>query len=314
MAILVAVKGWDPAPWVERMRARLPGRDIRAWPEDAGSGGDIDYVLAWKAPAELFSGLGNLKVIFSLGAGVDHLPPVDRHQDIPVVRVVDPDLTDRMTEWVVMQVLLHHRQHLAYAAQQEQKRWRDLPQPAAKDVRVGILGLGVLGQASALALASLGFKVAGWARSRKQITGVECFAGNDQLDAFLRRTDILVNLLPLTNETRHFVDYAFLGKLARDGALGGPVFINAGRGATQVESDLQLALTDGTLKAASLDVFEHEPLESENPFWVMKNVILTPHIAADSDPESLSSYIAEQIMTFEAGGKLANVVDPATGY
>lgn len=314
MAILIAVKGWDAAPWVERMRTRLPGRDIRAWPDDVGDGGEIDYVLAWKAPAELFRQLGNLKVIFSLGAGVDHLPPADRRPHVPVVRVVDPDLTDRMTEWVVMQVLLHHRQHLAYAAQQREKYWRHLPQPAAKDVRVGILGLGVLGRASAQALAALGFQVAGWARSRKQVADVECFAGKEQLDAFLGRTDILVNLLPLTDETRHLIDYAFLRKLARDGVLGGPVFINAGRGATQAESDLQLALTDGTLKAASVDVFEQEPLEAENPFWVMQNVVVSPHVAADSDPESLSAYIAEQIATFEAGGNLANVVDPKAGY
>lgn len=314
MAILVAVKGWDPAPWIQRLRARLPGREIRAWPQGTGKVDDIEYLLAWKAPAELLHSLGGLKVVFSLGAGVDHLLSAGDMPNVPVVRVVDPDLTARMTEWTVLQVLLHHRQHLAYARQQKQALWRELPQAAASDVRVGVLGLGVLGSATAKALARLGFDVAGWARSRKSISGVRSLAGRDQLDEFLARTDILVNLLPLTLETRHFIDYSLLSKLARDGRLDGPVFINAGRGATQVEKDLYRALTDGTLKAASLDVFEHEPLDAASPFWALENVSITPHIAADSDPEALSSYVVAQILAFEAGRPLQNLVDPQSGY
>src|SRR5690606_21454576 len=134
----------------------------------------------------------------SLGAGVDHLLGDPALPDVPVVRVVDPDLTGRMVEWVVFQVLLHHRQHLAYAAQQRARQWKGLTQPVASDVRVGILGLGVLGQAAAEALAALGFDVAGWARTPKTICRVQAYSGREQLDAFLARTDILVNLLPLT--------------------------------------------------------------------------------------------------------------------
>ena len=134
------------------------------------------------------------------------------------------------------------------------------------------------------------------------------------MDAFLQRTDILVNLLPLTPQTTGLVNRQVLSRLARDGALGGPVFVNAGRGGSQVEDDLVAALRDGTLKAASLDVFETEPLPASSPFWQMENVVVSPHVAADSDPEAISDYVAEQITAYEATGVLRNRVDPATGY
>lgn len=314
MSLLIAVKGWNPAAWASRLARHLPRHEIRSWPDAVGDPADIRYALAWKAPSEVLAACPNLEVIFSLGAGVDHLLAQPGLPDVPVVRVVDPDLTARMAEWVALQVLLHHRQHLAYAAQQREGVWRDLEQPAARHVRVGLLGLGVLGAESAKVLARLRFDVAGWARGPKQIDGITCYAGEGGLDAFLARTDILVNLLPLTPETRGFVDYALVSRLARDGALGAPVFINAGRGGSQVETDLVRALTDGTLKGASLDVFETEPLPSHSPLWKLENVVITPHVAADSDPEAISAYVAEQILAFEAGGALRNTVDRATGY
>ncbi len=314
MAVLVAVSGWDPNPWADGVRAHLSNHDVRLWPQTAGDLSDIEYLLAWKPPSDLLPRLTNLKVIFSLGAGVDHLVGDPALPDVPIVRVVDPDLTGRMVEWVVFQVLLHHRQHLAYAAQQRARQWKDLEQPAASEVRVGILGLGVLGQAAATALAALGFKVAGWARTRKSIPGIETYDGPEQLDTFLARTDILVNLLPLTPDTRHLIDYKLVSKLAQNGALGGPVFINAGRGGSQVEADLVRALDDGTLKAASLDVFEVEPLSPDSPLWTMENVVITPHSAADSDPTALAAAIARQILAFERGEALTNLVDRTAGY
>ncbi|MXN66411.1 glyoxylate/hydroxypyruvate reductase A [Stappia sp. GBMRC 2046] len=314
MALLIAVKGWDPAPWAERMKERLPEHEIRTWPDAMGDPRDIEYVLTWKAPGELLNSLPGLKVIFSLGAGVDHILKGQSLPDVPVVRVVDPDLTARMTEWITLQVLLHHRKLPTYAEQQTKRLWKEHTQPGTAEVRVGILGLGVLGKDAAEMLVRFGFNVAGWARSKKAIEGVECFAGAAELDAFLARTDILVNLLPLTPDTTHLIDHAFLSKLARDGVHGGPIFINAGRGATQVEGDIVRALTDGTLKAASLDVFETEPLASDSPLWNLPNAIITPHIAADSDPAALSTYVAGQIRAFEAGKPLENLVDLKAGY
>lgn len=314
MALLVAVNGWDTGPWVARLKARFPDRDIRSWPDAVGDPADIRYALAWKAPAEALNACANLDVVFSLGAGVDHLLGQKNLPQVPIVRVVDPDLTARMSEWIALQVLLHHRQHLAYAAQQREKVWRELTQPSARDLRVGILGLGVLGADAADVLKRLGFNVAGWSRSKKTLEGIDCYAGDAEFDAFLSRTDVLVNLLPLTEETRGLVNRSVLERLARDGVLGGPVFINAGRGGSHVEADLVAALKDGTLKAASLDVFETEPLAADSPLWDCENAILTPHVAADSDPEAISDYVAEQIRRFEADGTLENRVDPARGY
>ena len=163
-------------------------------------------------------------------------------------------------------------------------------------------------------LRHLGFRVSGWSRSAKQIDGVECFHGGTQLDAFLRRTDILVCLLPLTPDTRHILNRGLFAKLNRNSPLGAPVLINAGRGGLQNEADILACLDDGTLGAASLDVFATEPLPADSPFWTHPKVVLTPHNAADTDPDEISKYVARQIERFEAGGALENVVDPARGY
>jgi glyoxylate/hydroxypyruvate reductase A len=314
MTLFVAVSGWNPEPWVKRLSARLPGRTVASHPASGSDLAEARYALAWKPEHGLLARCPKLEVIFSLGAGVDHLLSDPDLPDVPLVRVVDPDLTARMAEWVTLQVLLHHRRQLTYLAQQKQRVWQDHEQAAAGRVRVGILGLGVLGGEAASVLTRLGYDVAGWARSRKQIEGIACYAGASELDAFLARTDILVNLLPLTDETRHLVDHAFLSRLARNGAIDGPVFINAGRGGSQVEADLARALTDGTLAGASLDVFETEPLARESPLWEMENVVITPHVAADSDPEAISDYIAEQILAHESGQPLSSLVDRSAGY
>ena len=157
----------------------------------------------------------------------------------------------------------------------------------------------------------LGFRVSGWSRSAKAIAGIECFHGEAQFDAFLRQTDILVCLLPLTADTRHILNRDVFAKLNRNSPLGAPVLINAGRGGLQNEADILDCLDDGTLGAASLDVFATEPLPADSPFWTHPKVVLTPHNAADTDPDEISKYVAQQIERFEAGGALENVVDEA---
>jgi glyoxylate/hydroxypyruvate reductase A len=233
---------------------------------------------------------------------------------VPVVRIVSDDLTGRMTEWVVLQVLMHHRQQRRYDRLQRERRWHELRQPPASDVRVGIMGMGVLGVSAAKVLVSLGFKVAGWSRRPKTLPGVESFHGDSGLDPFLARTDILVTLLPLTPETRGILSMPLFAKLARDGALGGPVLVNAGRGGLQVEADIVRAIDEGVLIGASLDVFEIEPLDPGSPLWAMDNVVVTPHCAGWSDPMELSRQIMEQVAAFEAGKPLRNVVDRAASY
>ncbi|MFS8179950.1 2-hydroxyacid dehydrogenase [Pseudovibrio denitrificans] len=314
MNLVLSLKNFNEAEWIDRLQALLPNRKIEGWNGGVSEPEKAEYLLAWKPDPAVFAALPNLKVIFSLGAGVDHLTSLPELPKLPLVRIVDPDLTSRMTEWVVFQTLLHHRQHLTYAAQQEAGVWHGHRQWAAKDVRVGILGLGELGLDSAKALKSLGFNVAGWSRTSKTAEGIESFAGEDQLKAFLNRTDILVNLLPSTPATYKLINADRLAMLSQSGALGGPVYINAGRGATQDEVAIDAALTSGALKGASLDVFAIEPLPEESPLWKQKNCIITPHVAAESDPQALSEYVVKQIKGFENGEALENLVDLEVGY
>lgn len=314
MTVLVAISGWEVDDWVARLSKLLPERKVVALGEPFDRR-DVHYVVTWKHPPGALAGLPNLAAIFSLGAGVDHIMSDPRLPDVPVARVVDPDLTNRMSEYVVLHALAHLRQLPRYLAQQAARVWEDDRfQPAAGDVRVGVMGLGVLGEDAARKLGLMGFRVAGWSRRRKEIAGLETYAGAEGLFAFLARTDILVCLLPLTPDTRGIVDRTLLAALPKDGPLGGPVLINAGRGGLQVEADILSALEDGTLKAASLDVFETEPLPADSPLWTHPRVLVTPHNAAMSHPDAIGRLIAEQIRRYEEGGELANVVDPAMGY
>jgi glyoxylate/hydroxypyruvate reductase len=313
-AILIAVTGTDPQPWEERLRALAPRRDIRLWPARLGDAADIAYACAWNAPRGLFARLPRLNAIFSLGAGVDHLLADPDLPDVPIVRIVDPDLTTRMTEYVVMHVLLHHRRYRLYNVQQRERVWREHAQLPASAVAVGIMGLGVLGTAAATALARLGFRLAAWSRTQKIMTGIECFHGDDGLAAFLRRTEILVCLLPATLATQGILDLKLLRKLKRDGAAGGAYLINAGRGALQVEADILTALDEGSLAGATLDVFACEPLPAASPLWRHPKVTITPHNAAFSDPHALAANVLRQIERFETGLPLEHVIDRARGY
>ncbi|HYC25720.1 MAG TPA: glyoxylate/hydroxypyruvate reductase A [Roseiarcus sp.] len=315
MTILLAIQPERAAaPWEERLRELLPGRSFTTTRKLVDRR-EIDYALSWRHPAGALAGLPNLKAIFSLGAGVDHLFADPQLPDAPIVRVVDKDLVNRMSEWVVLHALLHLRQQRLYDRRQAERHWEeDLAQPAARDLRVGVLGLGVLGRDAARKLKMLGFRVAGWSRTLRRLEGIRCFCGADGLDLMLAQTDILVALLPLTEATRGMLGAHLFAKLARDGRLGGPILINAGRGALHVEKDVVEALDSGVLKAASLDVFEREPLPPHSPLWRARNVFVTPHCAALAEPGAVSRFIARQIRTFEGGGRLKNVVDRSRGY
>jgi glyoxylate/hydroxypyruvate reductase A len=313
-AILLAITGWNPADWDTRLRAAAPGRDVRSWPDRIDGKADIAYACTWKAPPGLLAEFPNLKVIFSLGAGVDHLLGDPTLPEVPVVRIVDPDLTMRMTEYVALHVLTHHRRVRLYERQQRQRLWRDHHQPAARDVAVGVMGLGVLGRDAAAALVRLGFRVAGWARTAKSLPGVETFHGADGLDRFLARTEILVCLLPHTPGTTGILSLSLLRRLKRNGALGGAYLINAGRGALQIDADIVSALDEGALAAATLDVFAVEPLPAESPLWSHPNITITPHNAAESDPGALVAGVLDQIARFERGEPLQNVIDRRLGY
>jgi glyoxylate/hydroxypyruvate reductase A len=210
---------------------------------------------------------------------------------------------------------MHLRQQRLYDRLQAERRWwDDRHQPAAADVRVGVMGLGVLGLDAARKLKVMGFDVAGWSRGPKDVEGMATFAGEAGLDAFLARTDILVCLLPLTPDTRGILNAGLLERLARDGRLGGPVLINAGRGGLQVEADILRCLESGALKAATLDVFETEPLPPDSPLWAHPSVTITPHNAAMSAPDAVGAQVAEGIRRSEAGLPPLHAVDLTRGY
>ena len=314
MALVVVSRSMDPESFASGLKQLDGGLDVRVWPE-AGDMRDIRYALVWKPEDGVLASFPSLEVIFSMGAGVDHVLSDTRLPDVPLVRFVDPNLTMRMTEYVCLHVLLHHRRMLDYAELPREKRWKDWSQqPGANEVRVGILGLGVLGRDAAEKLAMLGYQVAGWSRSQKNIGGIECFAGDDGLQPFLAQTDVLVCLLPHTPDTDGFLSAGLFSSLARDGSLPGPVLINAGRGRVQVEADILAALEDGTLWEASLDVFEEEPLPTSSPLWSHPKVIVTPHNASISDDRAVCQYVIDQIARHEAGEPLQNVVDLKRGY
>jgi len=316
LALLIhgGTDNWSPERWKARFEDVCRDRRVILMPATGLAPAEVHYAAVWKPVQGELAAFANLKVIFNLGAGVDALMADKSLPQVPLVRVAVDDLTNRMMEYVVLHVLMHHRQELYLRDSQTAKRWAPKHQWPAGALSVGIMGLGTLGIRAAEVLKNIGFRVAGWSRSPRQVAGVECFAGNGEFDAFLRRTDILVCLLPLTPDTHGSLNRNLFAKLNRTSPLGAPVLINAGRGGLQNEADILASLDDGTLGAVSLDVFTQEPLPADSPFWTHPKVVLTPHNAADTDPDEISKYVAHQIARFEAGEALEHVVDRERGY
>lgn len=309
MALLVVSAHKNLDDWTAELRRQVPDLELRFLPA-FGDPADIEYALVWLPPPGLLASLPNLKVIFSLGAGVDHLLRDPTLPDVPLVRMVEPGLTEGMTEYVCLHVLRWHRDAPAYEHQQGERVWKQVPhQRIARERRVGILGLGVLGQDAARALAQLRFDVAGWSRTAKRVEGVTCFHGDAGLPPFLARTEILVCLLPLTPDTENILDAKLFA-----GLPPGAVVINAARGKLQVEEDLLAALDSGHLAGATLDVFRAEPLPAEHPFWTHPKVTVTPHVAAITQARTGIRHIADAIGRARRGEPLLHLVDRQRGY
>jgi glyoxylate/hydroxypyruvate reductase A len=309
MVLLFRSSPDSAALWLAELRKFIPELEMRVFPE-IGDKRDIDAALVWKPQPGLLASLPNLKMIGSLGAGVDHLladPTTPRH--VPIVRLVDPYMTEAMSEYVLTQVLRLHRQDFAYRAQQQERVWRELPQPNASERLVGVLGLGELGSDAARKLAVLGFSVAGWSRRARRLPGIESFHGPEGLMALARRSDILVCLLPLTRETEGILDARLFAAMPKGGAI-----VNAARGRHLVEADLLAVLDSGHLSAAVLDVFTEEPLPAEHPFWYHPKIIVTPHAAAATHAPTAAAGVAENLRRLADGRPLINVVDLDSGY
>ena len=310
MAILFSSKTDDPEPWRAALADHFDDLDFRVWPDDDGDPADVEFALVWAQKEGALMHYPNLRAIFSLGAGVEHiLCDSDLPASVPIVRLVDAQLTRDMTEYVLAWVLYYHRDHHRYRALQVAGEWRTLPPVSAAGRQVGILGLGELGRASALALTSLGFRVRGWSRTAKEIEGITCFHGPGGFGDFLAAVEILVCLLPLTAETRAIVDGALLSALP-----AGACLVNAARGGHVVAADLIAALDSGHVAAATLDVFEPEPLPADDVLWSHPGVTITPHVASITNHMTAAAEIAEDIRRIRAGGAARHVVDQGKGY
>ena len=296
------------AVWAQHFAAHVPDVPFRIWP-DIGDPAAVRYLAAWTLPEDLATAFPNLEVLFCVGAGVDQLDLSRVPAGITVVRMIEPGLVDGMVEYVTLAVLALHRDWPAYLAQQRGRQWKALPVRRAASRRVGVMGMGVLGCAVLAKLRYFGFPCAGWSRTMRSAEGIECFAGAESLPPFLARTDVLVSLLPLTESTRGLLDRRVFEALPPGAAL-----VSVGRGAQVVQEDLLAALDAGRLSAAILDVTSHEPLPQEHPLWAHPRVIITPHIASETQPESSARAILENVLRHRRGEPLVGVVDRSRGY
>jgi glyoxylate/hydroxypyruvate reductase A len=296
------------AVWARHFAAHAPDVPFRIWP-DVGDPAAVRYLAAWTLPPDVAAVFPNLEVIFCVGAGVDQFDLSQVPAGVPVVRMIEPGLVEGMVEYATLAVLALHRHWPAYLAQQREGRWQTLPIRTAPSRSVGVMGLGILGQAVLEKLRGFGFRCAGWSRTPREIEGVECYAGEEALDPFLARTDILVCLLPLTEATR-----GILGRRVFEALPKGAALVNVARGSHLVSDELLRALDAGQLSAAVLDVTDPEPLPADHPLWSHPHVIVTPHVASQSQPESSAAAILENVQRHRRGEPMVGIVDRSRGY
>jgi glyoxylate/hydroxypyruvate reductase A len=270
----------------------------------------VDYALVWEPGPAVLSEFPNLKIIFSVAAGLDHLKGKNiLPAGIPVVRMVETGLTAGMIEYVLFTVLRFHRFMPQYEQNQKDKVWNQLMQVPASKRTVGILGLGELGGSCARTLAQLGFNLVGWSRNPRSISGIACYHGRSQLESVLEVSEILVCILPLTAETKYLINADTLALLPR-----GAYLINAGRGGCQVEVDIIAALDSGQLAGAALDVFETEPLPENSPVWNHPKIYFTPHIASMVTPQTSAIHVYDNIVNYRDNQPLTHLADMQAGY
>jgi glyoxylate/hydroxypyruvate reductase len=308
MALLITPTFGGAEVWRSAFATAMPEAEVRIWPE-IGNVDEIDVAAFGSPPSGALRKLPNLRLIVSLTAGTEALLQDPDLPTVPIVRAGDPAGDTMMNEATLLHVLRHHRHVPDYLRAQQRREWIKIPIKPAAERKVGVMGLGAIGLAAANALASVGFQVAGWVRQPRPSGEIEIFSGRDQLNAFLARSEIIVNLLPLTRET-----YGILGAETFKAMPSGAAIINLGRGEHVVESDLIAALDSGHLAAATLDVFPVEPLPSDSPLWRHPNITVMPHVARRPVPADLARRICEIIRKFRAGLPLTQQVDRDRGY
>jgi glyoxylate/hydroxypyruvate reductase len=306
MKIYFCGTDFKPEPWLAALRAALPQASVEVWTPGAPPG---DYAMVWAPPQAFLDEQPQLKALFNLGAGVDALTQLRVAPATRIVRLDDAGMSVQMAEYVVHALIRHFREFDGYAADVALGKWSFRKPRLRADFPVGIMGLGVLGQRVARVVQAFEFPVLGWSRSPRDVSGVRCFAGAEQFDAFLAETRVLVCLLPLTDETRGILNRDTLARLRPGGYL-----INVARGGHLAEDELIPLLDSGHLAGAALDVFQQEPLPPSHPFWRHPKITLTPHTAARTLRDESVAQIAGKIHRLEQGLSIAGIVDPTKGY
>lgn len=299
----------NPAPWLEGLRAALPGAEVEVWHSGAPP---ADYAVVWAPPQAFIDEQPNLKALFNIGAGVDALLKLRLPSGLGVVRLDDAGMSVQMAEYVCHALIRHFREFDGYEADVAQGKWSYRKPRERREYPVGVMGLGVLGARVAQAVAQFDFPVNGWSRTPRELPGVRGFHGAGGFNDFLASSRVLVNLLPLTAETRDILNHDTLSRLQPGGYV-----INVARGAHLVDDDLIALLDSGHLAGATLDVFRTEPLPPEHPFWRHPQVTVTPHTSARTLRSESIAQIAHKIRRLCAGEPLAHlpgVVDATRGY
>jgi glyoxylate/hydroxypyruvate reductase A len=309
MRILLHRADGNNEPWLREFAAQLPAAEVVVWQEGVAIA-PCDYAVCWNPPVPMLPELAHVKAILLTGAGVDAIMKFNEVlPDVPIIRLADAGMGIQMAEYVTHAVLRYFRRFDDYELQGHMGQWQPLPAFERADFSIGVLGTGVLGMRVLDALAGFDFPLRGWSRTPKQIDGVQCFAGMEQLDAFLDSTRVLVCLLPLTAETTNLLDRARLSRLQQ-----GAYVINVARGALIAEPDLLALIKSGHIHGASLDVFRNEPLPGPHPFWQEPRITITPHIAALTLVRESIEQMCVKIAAIERGEPVTDVVNRTLGY
>ena len=293
-------------PWLDGLRAALPGTDVFLWQPGAQQ---ADYAVVWAPPQQFLDEQPQLKALFNIGAGVDALLKLRLPEATQIVRLDDAGMSVQMAEYVCHALIRHTREFDHYEADTRAAKWSFRKPLSRADFPVGIMGLGVLGERVARAVAQFDFPVNGWSRTPKQVAGVQCYAGATQLPQFLAASRVLVCLLPLTADTRDTMNLSNLSLLQPGGYV-----INVARGAHLVDADLLALLDSGHLAGAMLDVFRTEPLPAEHPFWNHPRITVTPHTSARTLRSESIAQIAGKVAAMQRGESVAGVVHRSRGY
>lgn len=308
--IVLHVEAERSQSWKRALEDLLPGFDVVLWGDRTLENASVTYAVVWMPPAGMLASLPNLRCVFTLGAGVSHiLLDASYPKNVAIVRTTSDYLRMRMSEYVALHVLRFHRRLPEIEIAHAERRWIQYVMPPAGNVVVAILGVGNLGRASARVLRSIGYPVLGWSRRGRLVDDISVYTGESGLRSVLGNANIVVCMLPDTPATQDLLDFERLSLMPR-----GSYLISVGRGETVVDADLLQLLRTGHIAGAALDVFRTEPLPTDDPYWTTPSVLVTSHTASALDAATCAPTVAQNVLAFDGGAPLHDVVDVEQGY